>query len=73
MFYDDHNPPLFHAVYEGEQVLVDIRTLSVIFGKLSPRALGLVIEWATLHQIELMEDWDRARAMQALEKIAPLS
>ena len=54
-------------------MLIDIRTLSVIFGKLSPRALGLVIEWATLHQVELMADWERARAMKELEKIAPLS
>jgi hypothetical protein len=33
---------------------------------------GLVIEWATLHQQELLADWDRARAREELQKIAPL-
>ena len=50
MFYEDHNPPHFHAEYSGEKVLIDIRTLSVFAGSLSPRAMGLVVEWATLHQ-----------------------
>jgi len=31
-----------------------------------------VIEWATLHQHELLADWDRARAREELQKIAPL-
>ena len=44
MFFDDHNPPHFHAEYSGEFVLIDIRTLSVFAGRFSPRALGLVIE-----------------------------
>lgn len=48
MYWDDHNPPHFHAFYAGEQALVDIRSLSPFAGQPSPRALGLVIEWATL-------------------------
>jgi hypothetical protein len=31
-----------------------------------------VIEWATLHQQELLDDWERARTFQALLKIPPL-
>ena len=72
MFYDDHNPPHFHAEYGDEKVLIDIRTLSVFAGQLSPRGMGLVVEWATLHQQELLLDWEKARAHQELEKIAPL-
>jgi hypothetical protein len=34
--------------------------------------MGLVIEWATIHQEELFADWERARAQQELQKIAPL-
>ena len=52
--------------------LIDIRNLSVFSGRLSPRATGLVIEWATLHQQELLADWERARAQQGLKSIAPL-
>ena len=72
MFWNDHNPPHFHAFYSGEEVLIDIRSLSVFAGDLSPRALGLVIEWATLHQAELLEDWNRAQEQRPLEPIDPL-
>jgi hypothetical protein len=34
--------------------------------------MGFVIEWATIHQEELFADWERARAQQELQKIAPL-
>jgi hypothetical protein len=72
MFYEDHNPPHFHAEYGGEKVLIEIRTLSVFSGGLSPRAMGLVIEWATLHQQELLADWEKARAHEELKEIEPL-
>jgi len=54
MFFDDHNPPHFHAEYGGELALIDIRSLAVFSGRLPPRVTGLVIEWATLHQQELL-------------------
>ncbi len=72
MFFDDHNPPHFHAEYEEDSALIDIRGPSLFSGRLSPRVLGLVIEWATIHQQELLADWERARAQQELLKIPPL-
>jgi hypothetical protein len=72
MFWNDHNPPHFHAYYGDEVGLIDIQRLSLFAGRLSPRALGLVIEWATLHQSDLTEDWNRARSQQPLERIEPL-
>lgn len=54
MFFDDHNPPHFHAEYGGDLALIDIRSLAVFSGRLPPRVTGLVIEWATLHQRELL-------------------
>ena len=72
MFYDDHNPPHFHAEYGNDLALVDIQSLSIFSGRLPPRVTGLVIEWATLHQKELLMDWERARGHQELHAIAPL-
>ena len=72
MFYDEHNPPHFHARYGDYKVSIDIRSLSVLEGKFPPRALGLVIEWASLHQEELMKDWYLAEQKRALNKINPL-
>jgi len=48
------------------------RFFGIVAGQLPPRALGLVIEWAILHRQELSADWERARAQQELQKIAPL-
>jgi len=72
MFFDDHNPPHFHAEYGDSKAIIDIRTLSVFDGFLPPRVTGLVIEWAALHRDELLDDWHRARHEQSLLKIAPL-
>ena len=72
MFFNEHNPPHFHALYEGRKVAVDIRTLAVSEGSISPRAQGLVIEWAALHQQDLMAAWNQIRAGQTPGKIAPL-
>ena len=72
MFFDDHNPPHFHAEYGSDAALIEIRQLSVFSGQLPPRVMGLVVEWATLHRQELLDDWERARSQQELQKIPPL-
>jgi hypothetical protein len=43
MFFEDHNPPHFHARYAGDKVAIEIESLRVLEGQLPPRALGLVI------------------------------
>ena len=72
VFYDDHNPPHFHARYNNQKISIEIQTLRVLDGSLPPRALGLVMEWAVLHKRELMEDWELAKAKQPPKKIEPL-
>jgi hypothetical protein len=72
MFYRDHNPPHFHAVYAEYEGIIDINKLDLINGALPPRVLGLVIEWAALHQEELMDNWERAKQQETLKAIAPL-
>jgi hypothetical protein len=73
MYFGDHAPPHFHARYAGQMAKIDIETLSVIDGKLPARALGLVIEWAALHQDELRNAFESAANMQPPGKIDPLA
>ena len=73
MFYDDHNPPHFHARYAKDWVAIEINSLRVLDGRFPSRALGLVIEWASQHQEELLRDWEIAKNNKPLEKIAPLA
>lgn len=61
MFWDDHNPPHFHARYGKYKVVIEIGSLRVLEGNLPPRALGLVIEWASQHKDKLMRNWEEAR------------
>ena len=72
MFYDEHNPPHFHAQYGGDTCCIDIRTLGVMEGYLPPRVLGLVIEWAIIHKEELENNWRLIEQQQPLNNIAPL-
>ena len=57
MYYNDHNPPHFHAEYGTQQMVVDVNSLAVMGGRLQPRAMGLVMEWAAQHQVELQQAW----------------
>lgn len=72
MYFNDHGPPHFHALYGEHEALVEIDSLAVIHGGLPPRATSLVIEWASLHQAELQAAWERASQLETPGKIAPL-
>ena len=72
MYFDDHEPAHFHAVYGEYQAIISIDTLEILRGKLPRRALELVLDWAELHQAELRENWKLARSDTELKNIAPL-
>jgi Domain of unknown function (DUF4160) len=72
MYYDDHNPPHFHAIYSGSEVEVGIDPVVVLRGYMSRRALGMVLEWATVHQTELLENWRLLNSDQPPNRIDPL-
>jgi uncharacterized protein DUF4160 len=72
MFYSDHEPAHFHAIYGEYEALIEVETLSLFRGSLPRRALALVLEWAALHRAELRDDWQRARNGETLKAIEPL-
>jgi Domain of unknown function (DUF4160) len=71
-YYRDHNPPHFHALYGEFEAEIIIEDLLVDVGYLPPRVLGLVMEWASLHKAELLENWEIGRAGGTFKQIAPL-
>jgi len=71
MLYDDHRPPHFHARYGDYAIEVDILS-GVVQGRFPRRALGAVVEWATEHKQELIEDWKLAEQHEPLKHIEPL-
>ena len=72
MFFNEHAPPHFHAEYAEHRAVINIRTLEVMDGKLPRRALELVLDWAELHQNELLVDWDLCQQHQQPVDIDPL-
>ncbi len=72
MFWNDHPPPHFHALYGEYEALVDIRSLEILRGDLPRRALNMVQEWAGDHQGELLENWEQCVSKQHPKPIPPL-
>jgi hypothetical protein len=72
MFFNDHAPAHFHVEYAEYKATVNIATLTIISGELPRRAQELVLDWAELHQQELIEDWRLCMAKLQPKPIAPL-
>lgn len=72
MYFADHAPAHFHALYAEFEALIAIQTFEVIRGELPGRAMALVLEWAQQHRQELMEDWELCVQNQMPAKIRPL-
>jgi len=72
MYYEDHEPPHFHASYSGIKARIRIEPPGLLHGKLSPRVLAILVEWASLHQSELLENWKRLRAGKRPFPVPPL-
>lgn len=72
MYYNDHDPPHFHASYAAREGRLRIAPIGVMDGDLPARPLALAVEWATLHEDELLANWQLARMHKPLAMIAPL-
>jgi hypothetical protein len=72
MYFDDHQPPHFHARSGEFNAKIRTDTLELLVGDLPRRELRLVLAWAELHASELKNNWRRARAGETLLEVEPL-
>jgi hypothetical protein len=72
LYFNDHNPPHFHVEYGEYQASIVINNFALLEGDLPARILGSVIEWASLHKQELIEDWNSIQETGKYFKIEPL-
>lgn len=72
MYFGDHNPPHFHAIYGEHEALVRIDNGSLLRGDLPRTAARLVEQWRKLHEDELLKNWRLAQEPAALSAIEPL-
>ncbi len=68
MFFSEHNPPHFHAVYGEYNGTFDLKTLEMTEGDLPVKAKSLIKEWAAQYQSELLKMWNE----QNITKLPPL-
>ena len=72
MYFADHNPPHFHAIYAEYEALIRIDDGMAIRGELPRTAARLVEQWRQLHRSELADNWELAQQPSALTSIEPL-
>ncbi len=72
MYFSDHNPPHFHAIYGQFDAEFVIGTGERLRGAFPPRAERLVEEWAGIYRNQLQDNWERARSHEALREVPPL-
>lgn len=71
MYYRDHAPAHFHAIYGDFEITVEVAS-GRVNGDFPKRALAHVLEWRGLHRQELLDTWALARASRPLARIEPL-
>jgi hypothetical protein len=69
MFFSDHPPPHFHVAYQRHRAVIAVQSGVIFGGALPPAVHRLVREWAGRHRAELTDNWERARARRALQRV----
>ena len=67
----EHNPPHFHASYQGHEAVFDMEG-ELMDGDMPKRQQKFIAAWAELHKDELLANWELAMEKQQLYKIEPL-
>jgi hypothetical protein len=73
LYPNEHPPAHFHAEYQDDEAVFSIATLELMEGSLGNRANALVLEWASLHRVQLVKAWNELPAGRHPGKIEPLS
>lgn len=72
MFWNEHAPPHFHVrTKDGMKASINIQNQEVMEGDLKRKTLRVVQDWAELHQLELLANWDLCRQNKEPLSIAP--
>jgi len=72
MFYSEHNPPHFHAEYQGSEGIFNFDG-KMLYGNIkSKTAIKLIREWSILRKKELEENWANIASKSIINKIEPL-
>ena len=69
MFFEEHNPPHFHARYQGFKAVYSISSGDRIEGSMPPKVENIIANWAKKYKKELEENWELMRKEGTFKKI----
>ena len=72
MYYDDHNPPHFHAFYGDYKAIFNFEG-ELVEGNLPKTKIKLITAWTLIHKDELLATWELAKNSEKLYDINPLN
>lgn len=72
MYYDDHNPPHFHAFYGDNKAIFNLDG-ELIDGNMPNSKIKLITAWTLIHKEELLANWQLAKNGEMLYQINPLN
>ena len=72
MYYDDYNPPHFHAFYGDYKAIFNFEG-ELVEGNLPKTKIKLITAWTLIHKDELLANWELAKNSEKLYDINPLN
>ena len=69
MYYDDHNPPHFHAFYGDYKAIFNFEG-ELVEGNLPKTKIKLITAWTLIHKDELLANWELAKNSEKLYDIS---
>jgi len=70
--HDKHHTPHIHVRYQNSEAVFSIIDGSLIEGEIPLKKITLVKAWITIHEEELMANWNLAVEGNPIFKIEPL-
>lgn len=58
LYFRDHNPPHFHAIYAEYNALISIKTQIILEGNLPKSKSKTILNWAKENEQILMKIWN---------------
>ena len=64
MYWNDHDPPHFHALLAENRAVIEIETFTVVEGHLPKHKLRAILKWAASRQDALFAAWRNTQALR---------
>lgn len=61
LYYDDHNPPHFHAIHGSNEIVVRISPIKILSGYFPAKIRGAAERWGKANAAALLANWEKMK------------